>query len=91
MKNTVSNFLGGSPLRVVLQLIVFSVIAGVVMSALNWSPRIIYEGILNFFRGIWELGFDAIYSSVEYFLLGAAVVIPVFLLIRLLSFRSPRS
>ena len=91
MSNSVSRFLGGSPLRVALQLVVFSVIAGVVMSALGWSPRTIYDGIASFFRGIWNLGFEAIYSSFEYFLLGAAVVIPVFLIIRLLNFRSPRN
>ena len=90
MNKALSNFLGDSPMRVVIKLAVFSVIAGVIMSALNWSPRTIYKGIVRFFTRIWDLGFEALYGSFEYFFLGAAVVVPAFLLIRLLSLRSPR-
>ena len=80
-----------APARVGVKLIVLSVIAGVVMSAVGWTPRTIYDGTLRFFRSLWDLGFDAIYSSLEYLLLGAAIVVPAFLIIRLLSFRAPRS
>ena len=88
--NTIVRFLGDTPARVAIKLIVLSVIAGIVMSAVGWTPRTIYEGIVRFFQRLWDLGFDAIYSSIEYLLLGAAVVVPAFLIIRLLSFRSPR-
>ena len=91
MNNAVTRFLGDTPARVAVKLIVFSVIAGVIMSVLGWSPRTIYDGIINFFRSLWNLGFDAIYSSFEYFFLGAAIVIPAFIVIRLLNMRSPRS
>lgn len=91
MSNAVTRFLGDTPVRVAIKLVVFSVIAGVVMSALNWSPRIIYQGIVNFFRSIWDLGFEAIYSSFEYLFLGAAVVVPAFILIRLLNMRASRN
>ncbi len=91
MSRTLTRFLGDSPLRVIIKLIVFSVIAGVMMSALGWSPVTIYEGIIRFFRRLWELGFDAVYSSFEYLLLGAAIVVPVFLIIRILNYRSSRS
>ena len=90
MNNLFVRFLGDSPTRVAVKLIVLSVVVGVVMSAVGWTPRTIYDGIVRFFRSLWELGFDAIYNSLEYLLLGAAIVIPAFLLIRLLSFRSPR-
>ncbi len=90
MSNAVSRFLGDTPLRVAIKLVVFSVIAGVVMSALGWSPRTIYHGIIRFFTRLWDLGFEAIYGSFEYLFLGAAVVVPAFLLIRLLNLRSPR-
>jgi len=90
MNGSLSRFLGDTPLRVAVKLAIFSVIVGVVMSALGWSPRTIYDGIVRFVRNLWELGFDAIYSSLEYLMLGAAIVIPAFFLIRLLSFRKPR-
>ena len=88
--NTIVRFLGDTPARVGIKLIVLSVIAGIVMSAVGWTPRTIYDGIVRFFQRLWDLGFDAIYSSLEYLLLGAAVVVPTFLIIRLFSFRSPR-
>ena len=91
MNNVIIRFLGDTPMRVGVKLVVLSVIAGVVMSAVGWTPRTIYDGIVRFFQSLWDLGFDAIYSSLEYLLLGAAVVIPAFLVIRLLSFRSPRN
>lgn len=91
MSGALTRFLGDSPLRVVVKLTVFSVIVGVVMSAVGWSPRTIYDGIIDFFQRLWSLGFDAIYSSVEYLLLGAAVVVPLFLLMRLFSYRTPRN
>ncbi len=90
MNGSITRFLGDTPLRVAVKLAIFSVIVGVVMSAVGWSPRTIYDGIIRFVQNLWDLGFDAIYSSLEYLLLGAAIVIPAFILIRLLSFRSPR-
>ena len=90
MNGFLVRFLGDTPGRVAVKLIVLSVVVGIIMSAVGWTPRTIYDGIIRFFRGLWDLGFDAIYSSLEYLLLGAAIVIPAFLLIRLLSFRSPR-
>lgn len=90
MSNTVTRFLGDSPLRVIIKLVVISLIVGVVMSTIGWAPRDIYNGILNFFSRLWNLGFDAITNSLEYFLLGAAIVVPAFLLLRILNFRSPR-
>ena len=91
MNNMIYRFLGDSPMRVAVKLVVFSVIVGVVMSAVGWTPRTIYDGIVRFFQRLWDMGFDAIYNSLEYLFLGAAIVVPVFLLIRLLSFRSPRN
>ena len=90
MSNMVNRFLGDTPARVAIKLVVLSVVVGIVMSAVGWTPRTIYDGIARFFQRLWDLGFDAIYSSFEYLFLGAAVVIPAFILIRLLSFRSPR-
>ena len=88
MNSGLNRFLGDSVGRTLIKLAVISFIAGVVMSALNISPRGLLDGVIRFFQRIWNLGFDAIYGSLEYFLLGAAVVIPVFLVIRVLSYRS---
>jgi hypothetical protein len=80
-------FLGDSPLRVALKLIVLSFLVGVVMSAFGWSPFDILAGIREFLAGIWNMGFRAVERFFGYFLLGAAVVVPAFVILRLLSFR----
>ena len=88
MASGINRFLGDSVGRTLVKLAVVSFIVGIIMSALNLSPRALFDGVVRFFRRLWNMGFDAIYGSLEYFFLGAAVVIPVFLIIRLLSYRS---
>jgi hypothetical protein len=80
-------FLGDSPLRVALKLIVVSFLVGLVMSTLGWSPFDIVAGIREFLAGIWNMGFRAVERFFGYFLLGAAVVVPAFVVLRLLSYR----
>ncbi|MBO6717680.1 MAG: hypothetical protein JJ913_06970 [Rhizobiaceae bacterium] len=82
-----NRFLGDTPLRVALKLIVLSFLVGVVMSAFGWTPWDILAGIREFFVRLWDMGFAAIARFGDYLLLGAAVVIPVFVVLRLLSYR----
>lgn len=82
-----TNFLGDSPTRVLLKLIVVSFIVGIVMSAFGWSPLDILYGIRNFFLRIWNMGFAAIDRFFSYFVLGAAIVVPAFIILRLLNYR----
>ena len=53
-------FLGDSPLRVLIKLVVISFLVGVVMHAFGWSPFDVLEGIRDFFLDIWNMGFSAI-------------------------------
>jgi hypothetical protein len=85
--SAITRFLGDTPLRVALKLIVVSFLVGVVMSAFGWSPLDIVRGIQEFVLGIWNMGFAAIERFLGDFLLGAAVVVPAFLVLRLLSLR----
>jgi hypothetical protein len=79
--------LGDSPLRVLLKLVVISFLVGMVMSAFGLSPFDIVYGIRNVILDVWYMGFAAIDRFVGYLLLGAAVVVPVFIILRLLNFR----
>ena len=79
----VNRFLGGDPLSVLFRLILLSILIGVVLSAFGLDPFNIVESILRLIRRIWEMGFDAIAWVWRYFLLGAAIVIPVWLIMRL--------
>ncbi len=47
----------------------------------------VLNGIKNFFVDLWNMGFRAVDRFVGYFLLGAAIVIPAFILLRLFSLR----
>ena len=83
-----TRFLGGSPMAVAFRLILMSILVGVVLAAIGLDPWNIVTSIRLLFERIWELGFDAISGLWRYFLLGAVIVIPIWLLSRL--FTTPR-
>ena len=85
--SALTRFLGDSPLRILLKLIVVSFLVGLVMSAFGWSPLDVVYGIRDFFVDLWHMGFHALDRFVGYILLGAAIVVPAFLVIRLLGYR----
>jgi hypothetical protein len=81
-------FLGGSPLAVVFRLVLLSILVGVVLAAVGFDPWNIVNSIRLLFRRLWDLGFDAVNWLWRYFLLGAVIVFPVWLLSRM--FGAPR-
>lgn len=87
MSGQMTRFLGDTPGRVLVKLVVISFVVGVVMAAFDWTPFDVFYGIRDFFLRIWEMGFSAIERFVGYFILGAAIVVPAFLLLRLLNYR----
>ena len=72
--SALTRFLGDTPLKVLLKLLVVSFLVGIVMSAFGWSPLDVIYGIRNFFVDLWNLGFRAVDRFVGYILLGAAIV-----------------
>ncbi len=85
---TVTKVFGGSPLAVLGRLILLSILIGVILSALGLDPFDIVHSIERLIRSLWNLGFDAFRWLWRYFLLGAVIVIPVWILMRL--FNAPR-
>jgi uncharacterized protein DUF6460 len=84
-----SRFLGGSPLTVAFRLILLSILVGVVLAAIGFDPWNIVRSIRMLFERIWDLGFDAVNWLWRYFLLGAVIVVPIWLLSRI--FGNPRA
>ena len=84
----VHRFFGGRPLAVVGRLILLSILVGVVLAAIGFDPWNIVHSIRLLFQRIWDLGFDAINGLWRYFLLGAVIVIPIWLISRM--FGTPR-
>lgn len=79
----ITRFFGGSPARVLAQLVVLSLIVGIVLSALGVSPFDIVNGLQRLVERVWYAGFDTLVWAWRYFLLGAVVVFPVWLIMRL--------
>jgi hypothetical protein len=88
MANGVNRFLGGPPLAVLFKLILLSILIGVVLSALGLDPWNIVSSVERLIRMVWNMGFDAVRWLWRYFLLGAVLVIPIWLILRLV--RAPR-
>jgi len=79
---------GGSPLAVLGRLILVSILVGVILSALGLDPFDIVRSIERLVRTIWNMGFDVVRYVWRYFLLGAVIVLPIWILMRL--FNAPR-
>ncbi|MBV9112861.1 MAG: integrase [Hyphomicrobiales bacterium] len=82
--NGLSRFLGGSPGNVILRLLVMSLIVGAAMVFFNLTPRDLLEGFRQFFENIWAGGLESLRTIFVYIAYGAIIVVPIFVLIRLL-------
>lgn len=86
---TMERFFGGSPAAVILQLVVASVIIGVVLSFFGFNPANLYDAVLRLWDWISSLGLDAVRKVVRYMILGAIIVVPLWLLSRIFSYFGP--
>ena len=80
-----TKFFGGSPLAVLGRLVLVSILVGVVLAALGLDPYDIVRSIERLLRTLWDMGFDAFRWLWRYFLLGAAIVIPIWIIVRLVN------
>ncbi len=83
--NQVARWAGGSPLAVLGRLVLVSILVGVILSALGLDPFDIVRSIRRLLQTIWDMGFDAFRWLWRYFLLGAVIVVPVWLIMRLVN------
>jgi hypothetical protein len=86
MPDTAMNrWLGGSPLGVLMRLILVSILVGVILAALGFDPWNIVDSIRELLQRLWNMGFDAVRWLWRYFLLGAVIVIPIWIIMRLVN------
>ncbi len=85
-KDALYRFFGGSPGAVLLRLVVLSFILGVILNALGVSPFDIVNSFRRLFLRLYHMGFDSLVWIWRYFLIGAVIVFPVWLIMRLLRF-----
>ncbi|MGH6794325.1 MAG: DUF6460 domain-containing protein [Methylocella sp.] len=89
-ETALTRFLGGSPGGVFVRLLFVSLIVGAFLMWLDISPLDIYREVKQLVDRIWSLGFDAIRVVADYILAGAAIVVPVWLVLRLMNMRDTR-
>lgn len=80
-------FLGGSPLAVIVRLTVVSILVGALFMWLGIRPADVFEQLGDIVDRLWALGFQSLRGLGDYIIAGAAIVVPVWLVLRLLSYR----
>jgi hypothetical protein len=75
-------FFGGNPALILIRLAILSLVVGVILSALGFSPFDLLDSVRRLAARIYDMGFAAIEKSLRYFLLGAVIVFPVWIVVR---------
>jgi hypothetical protein len=79
----VNRFFGGPPLSVIFRLVLLSILIGVILEVMGLDPWNIIDSLRRLLIRVWDMGFDAIRWLWRYLVLGACIVVPVWLVIRL--------
>jgi len=82
-QQSVNRFFGGPPMAVIGRLILLSILVGVILAAIGLDPWNIIQSVRHLIEHIWTMGFDAVRWLWRYFLLGAVIVVPIWVLVRL--------
>ncbi|MBT5267268.1 MAG: hypothetical protein HOL85_20710 [Rhodospirillaceae bacterium] len=69
----------------VVKLLIASVIIGFVLAKLEYSPKDLIASVFQNLQGILEWSVDAFGDAITYALLGAVIVIPIWLISYLLQ------
>ena len=80
-------FLGGSPLAVLVKLVVVSLLVGVLLMWNHVTPAAVYRAMSNLVDWALTLGFRSVQEFGSYIVAGAVIVIPIWLILRVFSYR----
>ena len=83
MSANLNRLLGDTPIRVFFRLLVLSFLVGLVLATLEIHPFEIFSWLERVVLRVWEMGFEAIERALGYLFLGALIVVPGFLVMRL--------
>lgn len=81
---------GGNPLGVAVRLVLLSIVVGIVLHTLGITPENIVYRLQLLVRNLYDLGFGAFEWAFRYFLIGAVVVVPIWLIARLFGLMGGR-
>ena len=83
--NVVARFVGGSPMAVALRLIVVSFVVGFLLETFGFDPATLFDEAVRAARHVIEYGLSDVRQFGRILLTGAMVVVPVWLILRLLD------
>ena len=83
------NFAGPNPRRTLVQLVIASVVVGAFLAFWGVSPADFWRGAFDFIKGIvgWlgDSVSEIVVNLVTYLLFGAAIVVPIWLILRVIN------
>ncbi|KQX35257.1 hypothetical protein ASD04_14520 [Devosia sp. Root436] len=82
-RSGIERFFGGHPINVIIKLAFISLLVGFVMSVFGVNVQGVIRGAISLLRETLRDGFGLFRNIGFYILTGAALVVPVWLLIRL--------
>jgi hypothetical protein len=85
--NSLSAFLGGSPAGVALRLVVVSFIVGIVLVTFGFDPADIIDSFVSIIHHLVDFGLTDVRQIGRVLATGALVVVPIWLVLRLLDSR----
>lgn len=81
--SALQRFLGGHPINVMLKLALISLVVGFAMSVFGVNVQGVVRGAIELFREALRDGFGMFRGIGGYIVTGAALVVPIWLIIRL--------
>ena|ERR1700754_386824 len=80
-----TRFFGGPPLWVLAKLVMLSVVIGVILAVLGLDAFAIIRALEDLFYSLFDNLWDALHTVLRWFLLGAVIVFPIWLITRLMK------
>ena len=87
MAEKFNRFLGDTPSRTIMKLVIASLMVGFFMTVFDIMPDDLLRSVKDGLVELWNTGFHTLGRIGTYLLLGASVVLPLFIVIRLLSYK----
>ncbi|WP_019218990.1 DUF6460 domain-containing protein [Bartonella florencae] len=84
LSTSLHRFLGGTSRHVTLKLLALSFLVGIIMNFFGWTPRGLMHRIIKFFKSLWETGFITLADLYYLTMMGAIIVVPIFIILRIL-------
>ncbi len=83
----VDGYIGGSPGPVLLKLVLLSLLVGVVLAVFDLTPWRLFHYLRYWFEELVGSGMEAVHRILGYLASGAIIVVPIWLVIRLINSR----